>query len=425
MPRTSCPVCSSGRAPDINRMKETGVPKDAIAKQTEFSRTAIRAHFRNCDTPPFDPSVQSASASTISIEDHDKPLSNDAEILGVLGIDPESYRIVGGTNVSARTLASGQQLYSYRAKIQPIDVVDESEFNIERWRSKLEQAREREPQASFNGMTYAIFPGDQQLGKKNFEETLENWRDGIIAHVDECKHLINSGMDISQVFIGFGGDICEGIAGNYENQLFTVRLNLSSQIELAYDMVCWTVQYVIEELNLPLVVSTVISNHGEWTRMGAKKPQTTGGDNIDTHIARLVEKTFAKVKGFENITWHISEGEPANLIDLSGVRVYHTHGHVQKGSGQGLINRFASAMQKQVLGNIRELGEVRLWVGHHYHHLEMYQDRESTYFLCPALEAEKSSEWLLEMSGVWSKPGILGMVISEDYPMGWNRSNVF
>ena len=267
---------------------------------------------------------------------------------------------------------------------------------------------------------------DQQLGKKHTEQSLENWVKAVNGFVKDTKDKIATGTNIDRLFVGFGGDICEGIANSYTNQVHTVEMNLSTQIEVAYDTSVWMLKHLTDELGLPITGSWVISNHGEtWVRNGGKDPITTRADNIDTHIGRLVRSTFDKIPGYDGIDYHIADGNPANVFSVNGVKIYQTHNYVEKGSGVGVEGKTIGAMQKQILGRPMELGDVKLFLTSHYHHFWMNQDRNYTVFGTPALEAKMSSEWLFEMSGVWSEPGALGFIIDKDEPMGWNSLRIF
>ena len=82
------------------------------------------------------------------------------------------------------------------------------------------------------------------------------------------------------------------------------------------------------------------------------------------------------------------------------------------------------AIERQILANIETLGTVPLWFMAHYHHFYMQEFEGRTLFGCPALEAEKSSEYMLDQYGVWSPPGMLGLLIGRDQKRGWSDLSV-
>lgn len=423
MDRENCPVCSSGAAPAINEMRSKGMSIDNIARQpnVSFGRKMVRNHFKDCSTPPF---VQgdTASASSITIEDIDRPLDSDAEILTVLGINPEKFQIVGGTNVSARTLASGDMLYSYRAKIQPVAAVAESGFDFDVAREMI-QFPPRLLRGT-KGSAYVIALADPQLGKSGTAEAVKNLQVAVVGHVDRAKRMIAGGISVNQIVLCYMGDEIEGIAGNYASQTATVELNLSQQLELDFELRVWAIKYILDELSLPMQVSSVISNHGDsWVRMGGNKPVMGQSDNTSTHVARNVRQAFNLVAGYDSaIDWHIAHDEPAVVLNVNGIKMYTTHGYLEKGAGTGVEAKTVSAMQKQILGNPMGLGDVKVFLTAHYHHLWTKQEGAYTVIGCPALEAKGSSKWLKDMTGIWSEPGAIGFLMGEAQgPLGFNE----
>lgn len=85
-----------------------------------------------------------------------------------------------------------------------------------------------------------------------------------------------------------------------------------------------------------------------------------------------------------------------------------------------------NAIEGQILGNTELLGDVQIYYMAHYHHFYSNTFADRTMFGCPALEATKSSEYMLEQWGVWSPAGMLGMLVgSEQGSQGWSDLNVF
>lgn len=419
----NCSVCSSGKAPEVNLLKSEGKSQQAIADELGFTRWAVRKHLEDCDTPPFVDTVTTSQKDAV-IEDITRPLNSDPEILATLGLNPDEFAIVGGTNISVRELASGEQLFSYRAKVQPVTQLAEASFDLEGIRNGLRMSQNPAVQKSDVGSGYVIALADGQLGKCGTDESVKNLQQSVVNHVDRIKRMSFSGAEINQIALCYQGDEIEGIAGNYASQTATVELNLSQQLELDFELRCWAMKYIIDELSLPMQVSSVISNHGDsWVRLGGNKPVMGQSDNASTHVARLVQKTFELVPGYADaIDWHIANDEAAVVLEVSGVKMYCTHGYLEKGSGQGVEARTVNAMQKQILGDPMGLGDVKIFLTAHYHHFWAHQDRNYTVIGCPALEAKGSSKWLRDMSGIWSEPGAIGFLIGEAQgPLGFNE----
>lgn len=314
------------------------------------------------------------------------------------------------------------QLWSYSARFRRIDKGYIPPATVERWRSALMDTQPALPLARAQGDgTYTMLVADPQLGKKGTEEAVENWKRGVKRHL-----LAASLLGPERLHIGFQGDEHEGVANNYTNQPHTVELNFTKQLELDYDMRVWTIREAAS-LGLPMSVSSVISNHGEWTRNGTKDVVTTRSDNSSTHIARQVKKLFDELEPFggPKIDWTIGDNDPGLLVELSGIPAYFSHGYIEKGRGGSSEIRTKNAIERQILGKTEALATVPLFFMAHYHHFYMQEFEGRTLFGCPALEAERSSEYMLDQYGVWSPPGMLGLLVGRDKKRGWSDLAVY
>lgn len=217
--------------------------------------------------------------------------------------------------------------------------------------------------------------------------------------------------------------IANGIVSHNTNQPYTVELNLSSQIELDFSLRVWTIEQAAA-LGIPVLVTSVISNHGEWTRNGGKDVVTSKADNSSTSVCRLVKQLFDKLPAYEHVTFNIAEDNPDIVLWTSGVQISLSHGHIAKGRGSGVEQKTKNAIDKQILGRTAELVDCRVFIVAHYHHLYMIEDKGRTLFGCPALEAEGSSEYMKDQYGVWSKPGMLGLLLGDQFPLAWAEMEV-
>jgi hypothetical protein len=358
-----------------------------------------------------------------------------SRVFDMFGLDPNEFEVIDDTvrmstwQQSKRTDSGDRdvaQLYSYSARFRRVTREMVSPETLLQWRkallkSKFPGNRDYGTASSHTSGTYVALVADPQLGKKGTAEAIENWKRGLTGHIEQARRLGVEGFHIA-----FMGDEVEGFANNYTNQSATIEMNHSQQLETDFDMRVWSVKEALA-LGVPVSVSSVISNHGEWTRNGGKDPVTSRGDNSSTHTARLVQKLFAELEqyGIPHVEWYIGDGRPAVTITLSGVKCYFTHGYVEKGRGASTELRAKGAIERQVLGNTDTLGDIRLWFWAHYHHFYSNEFEGRTLFGCPALEAERSSEWMSEQFGVWSPPGMLGVVVTDQVDRGWEHCNVY
>lgn len=363
---------------------------------------------------------------------------NFDHVLALFNLDPAEFDVVDETvrmstwQQSKRTEDGERDVvqlyaYSFRARRRSADAIRPEV--VDQWRAAL--VADARPGAvviprplDVPSSTYLVLVADPQLGKKGTAEAVDNWRRGVERHLDEVRRQY---PHIERIHVAFMGDEHENVTGNYVNQSHTVELNRSRQLELDYDMRVWTIKKALA-LGLPVTASSVISNHGEWTRFGdSKQPVTTANDNSSTHIARQVAKLFDERSTFGEpvIEWTIGDTHPGIVLDLSGVKCYFSHGYIEKGRGPSVEVRTRQAIERQILGRTDDLGDVRLYFMAHYHHHYSNEFEGRTLFGCPAIEAEKSSEYMLDQYGVWSPPGVLGMLVGEGVSRrGWGALNV-
>lgn len=341
------------------------------------------------------------------------------------GLDPDAFEVVDDTvrmstwEQSARGKDGSRdkvQLWSYSARFRKIRHEMIRPEVLQRWRDDLTDWEPDPASHVEQDHTYLILVADPQLGKKGTQEAVENWRRGVSAHVRQIRAL-----KPARVHVAFMGDETEGACNNYANQPHTIELNQSQQLELDFDMRVWTMKQVLAT-GLPVSASSVISNHGEWTRNGSKDPVTSSNDNASTHIARMTQRLFHELG--HDIEWTIGETHPGITLTLGGVECYFSHGYKEKGRGTSTETRTRAAIERQILGRTEELGTTRLWFMAHYHHFYTQEFEGRTLFGCPALEAERSSEYMLDQYGVWSPPGMLGMLVGGS-GRGWQNANVF
>ena len=362
------------------------------------------------------------------------PINGDwSTVLALFNLDPAEFEVVDDTvrmstwQQSARSKDGDRdsiQLYSYSARFRRVtrDMVPAE--TVKRWRSNLLRAVKPSARRSGSG-TYLMLVADPQIGKKRTEDAVANWKRGVLGHLAEIQRLTDLGIPPAAVHVAFMGDETEGFASNYANQAHTIELNQAAQLELAYDLMVWTIKQAAGT-GFPVSASAVISNHGEWTRNGSKDPVTSAGDNASTHLARQVRTLFDELEplGGPKVAWTIGEGDPAVTVTLSGVRCYFTHGYVEKGRGTSSETRTRAAIERQILGRTSDLGDIELWYFAHFHHFYSNEFEGRTVFGCPALEAEKSSEYMLNQYGVWSPSGMLGMLIGRRSARGWSHASV-
>lgn len=375
--------------------------------------------------------------ATISNVVLEEPIADDwTPVFKLFKLDAAEFEVVDDTvKMSTWQQSKGLddgtrdvvQLYSYSARFRRVSKSLIPAATLVEWRKALivNEPPQIETAPSALPATYVMLIADPQLGKKGTAEAVENWKRGVLGHIAIIQAMQAIGRGPEAIHVAFMGDETEGVANNYTNQPHTIELNLAQQLELDFDMRVWTFKEVAK-LGLAISSSSVHSNHGAWTRNGGKEPITTNGDNASTHIARQAKKLFAEIEpyGGPKIDWTIGEGDPAVTATLSGVDCYFSHGYIEKGRGTSSETRTRGAIERQILGRTDTLGTVPLWFMAHYHHHYSNEFEGRSLFGCPALEAERSSEYMLNQYGVWSPPGMLGMLVGTHTTRKWSDLTV-
>lgn len=380
------------------------------------------------DIPDADGSLQlQGDSGTLTTGAVNAPVSNWDEHLINWGLDPEIFEVIEPVTMKAWDTPNGRR-FSYRARIQKKQISQEfdAKVDIDGWRqtlrnyvdSPLKTVRDR-------SLSYLILVADPQLGKPGTQEALDNWRKGIEGHLERIDHLRSIGYPIADIALSFMGDEHEGAVGNYASQPYEVELNYSDQITLDFDTRVWSIRHLLN-LGIPIKIGSVPSNHGEHTRFGNSHALTSIYDNSSTMVAELSKRVFDGTPAANLLSWYIASDRQDVNLELSGVKANFTHGHIAKGSGSATGGiRSKSAIEKQILGRTPELMDTSLFFSAHYHHFNVIEDRGRTFFGCPALEAEQSSRWFYDSSGVWSRPGMLGMIVGTGAgKRGWDELSV-
>lgn len=376
------------------------------------------------DTPALSLTGDSGVLKTGTVAE---PITDWTDTLTLWGLDPEVFEVIQPVTMKAWG-KPGEFRYSYAARIQKkadAELAIEDTLDIAGWRETLKSYVGQSAKPAKSNTSYVILVADPQLGKPGTSEALSNWTTGIDGHLYRINNLIDSGVLISDIALVFMGDEHEGAVGNYASQPYEVEMNYSDQIELDFDMRVWSIRQLLES-RLPIQIGSVPSNHGEHTRFGSNKAMTSIYDNSSTMVASLTQKVFQGSVVEDQLTWHIAKDRQDVNLELSGVKANFTHGHISHGSGSktgGVSSK--AAIEKQILGRREEIGDTSLFFSAHYHHFNVIEDRGRTFFGCPALEAEKSSRWFYDGSGVWSRPGMLGLLVGDACrDRGWDELSV-
>lgn len=349
----------------------------------------------------------------------DRPITLATDWIAVLegfGLDPDEFYVVDDTvrmskwQQSKRTESGDRDivwLYSYKARFAR-RTPTLTELDIDQLRTKIDKWRPRSIKTNTTNSepcTFLINWADWQIGKSaggGVAATVERVQQSFDDCLARIKELRRAGRNIEKIAIFNMGDPSEGCSGNYASQAHTVELNMRAQLNLVLDL--WT--QGLASL-APDIFASVLCNHGEWTRNGGSKPITSDSDNVGGYLGDTVRRIFG-----EGIEWHIAHDEMVQMVELSGVPVAITHGHKITGKEFEWLRGQSQRLQY-------DAGVMpRLWVTAHRHHLSLEDYGPFWRAQCPSLDG--GSKWFSDMTGKWSTPGTLTMLVGNHDIRGWS-----
>lgn len=362
-------------------------------------------------------------------------------ILRTLGVDPRYTKVKNDTiRVSARTIVSTDDdgntteriARSYSCALEPRDT--DRDVAVERFGVALAEIRKgfrtpaktQAPKAKKGQKpaTFMMLFGDMQVGKSEgagIEGVIERTLDAFERSIESYHQNRAMGMVYNQVVMAQMGDVIENVMGNYANQTFTVVLNKTDQEDLAMELLMGMIERVRTEMGLPITFVSVNSNHGEQSRGGGSKNLTSASDTVDRRMALDLERTyemFGNKNGGPKVTFVTPNDNLVVPATFAGVNFAFAHGH-----GIGARAK-STTIQQELLAYDTDLAEanggypflVNVWVTAHYHHYNVVDCGPYTHIQTPALDG--GSDWFTNMSGKYSRPGMVTLSVSDDFEGG-------
>jgi len=396
----------------------------------DINRVTAEAQARSTKHPKgWEPGVafdgQVGIISTGPRTEPSAPSDNDwLDLLNIWNLDPAIYEVDPDYNPEFRAWDSNlgggevQRFYYYKAKIRlrharyGIDV-DEMLDGIRKW--KRSKAVPTGPQS-------LVVPiSDWQIGKGD-GDGVRGTVDRIMTSFDRIEDMIDelkkSKTGLECLYLIGMGDLIEQCSGNYPAQPFTTELNRREQLRLTFRCLRDGAARLSRRMD-KMVVGGVGGNHGENRLDG--KMFTTPGDNDDLLVIEMVANALRENdEAFGHISFVIPEERLWIVLDISGVPVGFTHGHLaRRGSTP-------QAKQKEWLKDMafgdHIIGQARIVVTGHYHHLSVVDHGPKVHIQCPAMDG--GSTWWVNSTGSESTPGTVCFVTSSDFPMGFERLRV-
>jgi len=356
-------------------------------------------------------------------------VSNDwSRVFRIFQLDPAEFEVVDDTvrmstwQQSSRTKDGDRdlvQLYSYsarftrKAKARLSDAeIAERRKAVTKW--KMPKTPARRSVQTEQPVAAVINLADIQGGKSEgggVAATLQRLEDGLL-NVDRWLDRMSFDYNISEVVLVNNGDPMENCAGNYAAQLFTVELNHRQQMNFVLDVWEQYAKHLFPQFERAQFVS-VLCNHGEFGRMGAGKNQTSDSDNAGGFLAETLRRVLTRDE-FAHINWTIPHDEMNVYTTVAGVPMAFNHGHKIPGSD-------ANGFEKWLNGQVRsdaDAHKARIWQTAHRHHFAAWDMGSCSVFQAPSLDG--GSKWLKDITGRYSRSGILAYLVGEHAPLGWS-----
>ena len=300
-----------------------------------------------------------------------------ADILKEFDLDPNSWEIVS-LRKSRWQNHAGDFLEAARVSLRPIGfILKEKELDLEQLMGEIKKWKPTGKPKTTNGeLAYVFAVSDQQIGKKTpaggtpeFVERIVQITDDSIQRLTELRKI---GRNIGTVVIPLLGDHVEGNTsqkGKLQSQ-YASDLGMTEQTRVAR-------RILMEQIKAfaPLVDS--------------------------------VQDACAENPNLSHVEFRFpAPGNQTLSVNINGTMLGLFHGHQVSGKN---VTNFLSG---QAVGQT-PLGNCDVWLSGHYHHFESLDIGTRFWAQCPTLDG--GSQWFKDRRGLDSHPGVLTMVIGEDY----------
>jgi hypothetical protein len=360
--------------------------------------------------------------------------SDFSRVFRIFQQDPDEFEIVDDT-VRMSTWQQSKatddgvrdlvQLYSYSARFKrkpkqrlSDEEIAERRAEVRKWKipGRTYTAKRRtRVKVTSTPVAAVINLADVQGGKSEgggVKATQQRLHDGL-ENVGNWLDRMDDDYPIAEIVLVNNGDPMENCAGNYAAQMFTVELNHRGQMNFVLDMWEQYAKHLFPRYDKARFVS-VLCNHGEFGRMGGGKSQTSDSDNAGGFLAETLRRILEGQQGFQHVEWTIPHDEMNVYADVAGVPMAFNHGHKIPGND-------ASGFEKWLNGQVRgddNAHAARIWQTAHRHHFAAWDMGSCSVFQAPSLDG--GSKWLTDMTGRYSRSGILAYLVGEHAPLGWS-----
>lgn len=322
----------------------------------------------------------------------------------VLGMDPGMLSLLDVTEVRAwgKDPDTGRPYQYVKAKVRKVGVeAAQAAKALDQW-MRSRRPRPVKRRATVEGPTVWWPVADTQLGKgvERLGTTVDT-----LSRLDwvtnEALPSWTAPRKPSRIVIPLMGDLTEGVCGSYDNQTFTVDLNVTDQFHAAYETVDRLVS-VACQLAPEVVLTGVASNHDQQSRGNGRQNITDDADDRTLLILRLLADKLAEVRPQVEVV--IPDDPNVATIHDGNLTVACIHGHKPKVSKSNIPGSIWSWWDSQ-RANLLPAGQASVLLAAHFHHAyDLLDQGGRTLIGLPSLD--NGSQFLTDAEGTWSLPGV-------------------
>lgn len=263
--------------------------------------------------------------------------------------------------------------------------------------------------------SFVISFNDWQFGKKTLQGSTADTIRIVTASIEAAKLRIRNlnmmGYEFDELIVIFGGDIIEGCA-NTPQGAFGIEMGQRQQIEGAVALGLTAIDELAPAFPKVQVLA-VRGNHGE-NRINNGRA-TTPEDNNDTLIAAMIRSATERDPALQHVEYVIADDHAGVwTTTATGWKLGTTHGDVYgKGVSGATTERKVNTWYKNMAAGRDPLGQVDVMITHHYHHSQSADYGTWEWHQTPAQDGALS-EYFRQVSGNFSKPGVLTFVMGEE-----------
>lgn len=352
---------------------------------------------------------------------------DEEDVLRLVGLDPRAWEIkelrrrrvetADGERASVSVVARKRHVSLAEQLLDPTEVRD----TLHEWLGRTAPAKRRPSAGQAAPDAFVLVLADWQIGgAANGMGTMDTVA-RVMAAFDAAEHRVHelrtAGRSIPRLEVLGLGDIVENCTGFYASQLFTVDMDTRAQMRTSWHLILAGL-LKLAPLFETVTVRAVGGNHGEMHRVAGRQ-QTPSTDNLDLLAFDAVRLGLEERPGFDHVTVFQPQSALWDVMDVAGVPVGITHGHLFNG-GQNPAAKAERWWRGQAFGRT-PLAEARILFSGHYHSFAAAEWAEEgrAWFQAPAMD--NGSQWFTDSSGLSSPPGMLSMRVGTACgPRGWS-----